>query len=184
MEKKISSAFGRTVYLLGENVYNQFVWLEQAVWDCHWHWEFGYVEIYTNQKNPNFTKDILSHSHFNNLIWKNNAYNKYIYHLNECPEFISTVLTDKEAWELSDLMKSFYALREVSEIYYKGNSHFTNNTEVNLKNKNAYKRICTIELPQIFTRIYNILSPSYEEYKSNLDYHLQKAKDDIGKMEF
>lgn len=68
MNKKISKAFGKKIYLLGINEYNTKYWLEEPKWDCGWYWGFGYIETYTNNNNPLNSKDISSHQHWEGTL--------------------------------------------------------------------------------------------------------------------
>lgn len=143
MEKTIINYNGKKGFLLGE--YNgEKLYLLEASWDCNWYWGFGYIE----------TKS--SHSHYNNFVWHEKD-GKFIYHINDIKDFKS-VLSDNEAWQLSDLMKTFYTLKATAELYHIGNSHFTK-TSVNLKNIKKEKNINKKELPKIFEAIYNLLKP-------------------------
>ena len=40
MNKRVSKAFGKKIFLLGRNKYGENVWLEEARWDCDWYWGF------------------------------------------------------------------------------------------------------------------------------------------------
>ena len=170
IKKQKSHAFGKDIYLLGKNNDNKLMWLEEATWECDWYCGFGYVEIYTNNKYPHLAKDKYYHSHFSELIgnikydselkdgkWIDKQ--KYVYHINENPNLIKTVLTDGESWELSDLMTSFYTLQETAKIFFIGNSHKTDKSKVELKDLNLYNKINKEILPKIFKRIYEILTP-------------------------
>lgn len=155
MKKKKSFAFGKTIYFLGVNDYGENVWLEEATWDCGWYWGFGYLETYTNNRNPSKSKDISSHTHFDSICFKE-VNGKYIYHINE---ILSTPLSDSESWELSDLMKRFYSLKETAAIFTNGNGHYSSENSHDSKNEEMAKYINAKELPKIFQAIYKILSP-------------------------
>ena len=168
IEKKKEHAFGKDTYLLGK-LNNEYIWLEAARFDCGWYWGFGYIEVYTNQENPSRSKDTSSHSHFKGLLGKKEYYdhekgcfrtsNEYFHHLNELPEMEESVLTDKESWELSDLMESFYTLKDAAGIFNHGDSSLTTVENPCLKNEKIEKEINEVLLPKIFERIYQILSP-------------------------
>jgi hypothetical protein len=160
-KKRKDHAFGKDVYLLGWDKYHEQIWLEAASWDCGWYWGFGYVETYTG-KNPSTSRDINSHSHFDGLVGFKTADNKYIAHLNESPEMSATVLSDRESWELCDLMSSFYTLKKAAEIFRQGNSHLTSTTNADLKSEETVKLINETLLPRIFARVYEILDPNTE----------------------
>ena len=155
--KRKSHAFGKDVYLLGRDRHGDFLWLEAASWDCDWYWGFGYVETYaTPPIDPEKSRDITSHSHYNGLTGKKKG--KYTYHLNEVLQ--ETVLTDDEAWKLADLMKSFYTLREAAEVFKRGGSNLSEagNIEV-VQDDYMRKRINEDMLPAIFEEVYKILQP-------------------------
>lgn len=165
-----TKAFGKDVYLLGKDKNGDYIWLEAASWDCDWYWGFGYIETYTNNKHPELSRDISSHSHWDSLVGKQEYYDigkqcfrlsaDYVHHLNENPNMEATVLTDKESWQLADLMKSYYTLKEAAEFYKHGNSYYTTTgIENSLINPDAVKRINEVELPLIFRRIYELLEP-------------------------
>ena len=157
VKKTKSHAFGKDVYLLGRDADGEWIWLEAAQWDCGWYWGFGYVETYQDPhgKRPEKARDISSHSHWDGLVGKHGQ--DYYHHLGDISGFES-VLTERESWELADLMKSFYRLRAVAEIYHMGNSHLTASVAVDLKNEAACKRINEVDLPKIFARVYQILT--------------------------
>ena len=123
MEKQTDFAFGKTIYLLGETPDGEKHWLEEASWDCDWYWGGGYVETYTNNNNPGKSRDISSHQHFDSLFFRQNtdghtAFTKYF----SCHPF-----TDKEVWQICELMKSFYIAREYSDMLHRGGAHYTTN---------------------------------------------------------
>lgn len=159
MEKRISQAFGKTIYLLGEDVNGEYVWLEGPSWDCDWYWGFGYIERYTNTKHPECSRDISSHTHWKGQIADFEEKGKYIAHPKENPLFKQTTLTDKESWELADLMKSFYSLKEVAGIFHTGSSHLTT-PKIDLKHPDIENLINKEILPQVFSRIAEILTPA------------------------
>ena len=155
MNKKTDFAFGKSIYFLGINEYGENMWIEEPQWDCGWYWGFGYVDTYTNNKNPSKSKNISSHSHFDGLVWKRSDEGVFIYHINEV---LKTPFADEESWELSDLMKRFYCLREAAAIFHCGNANYASRTGVDSTDKELAKRINEIELPKIFKRVIEILS--------------------------
>jgi len=168
MEKQINQAFGKKVFLLGKKKTGEFIWLEQATWDCEWYWGFGYIETYTNNQHPELSRDINSHSHWSELVGKQEYYDHekgctrtrpdYVHHLNVNPDIAETVLTEKESWELADLMQSYYTLKDTAGLYHSGNSHLTT-TGIDLKNKEQEDYINKVLMPKIFNRVYEILTP-------------------------
>lgn len=157
MNKRKSHAFGKDIYLVGKESDGTLVWLKSPEWDCGWYWGFGYMESYTNNKNPSAARDISSHSHWSGFV--GNIGGKWYHHINESPALSETVLTESESWELSDLMQSFYTLKETAEIYGRGNSHLTSAVKVDLTNESLVKQINEVDMPRIFARVIEILSP-------------------------
>lgn len=164
--KRKSHAFNKDVYLLGINEYDEPLWMEAPSWDCDWYWGFGYVETYTRPNDPTRSKDIRSHSHFNRLLWfVDEKTGKHYAHLNESPSLKKTVLTTAESWELSDLMKSFYCLKEAAEIFKRGGSHLSRSDKVDLTNHLLHSHINQVSIPQITARVLEILTPAQQEAK-------------------
>jgi hypothetical protein len=168
LAKRKSHAFGKDVYLIGINDDGELVWLEEARWDCGWYWGFGYMKTYTNNYNPSVSRNITSHSHWSGFVGQMKEYSlekkcfqdtRCAYHINESSLLKETVLTDKESWELSDLMRRFYVLKEVAEILHGGTAHLTTSGEHKTKNDEFRKWINEVELPKIFEEVYKILSP-------------------------
>lgn len=155
MNKKTTYAFGKKIYLLGADKDGVKYWLEAPSWDCGWYWGFGYVETYTNNKNPNKARDINSHQHFYSLFLNSNvcafdAFKEF---------FKETTLSKDEIWILLDYMKSFYALRETAETLGTGYSHMTERAKIEeVKNVEMTKEINEKILPAIFEKIDSLLS--------------------------
>lgn len=159
IEKKKSHAFKKDVYLLGI-LNGEQIWLEAPSWDCGWYWGFGYIETYTGT-NPATSRDITSHTHYNSLCFNsNNKEYKFIHILEDLKGLEACTLTRDEQWILSDLMKSFYTLKESAEIFYKGNSHYASSTGVDLKNEDYYNKINKELIPAITARIIELLTPN------------------------
>lgn len=157
ISKKQSRTFRKDVYLIGEDQYGDLVWLEAPSWDCGWYWGFGYMETFTS-KDPARARDIQSHQHWSGFVGFKNEKGDYVHHINESPMMKSTVLSDKESWELSDLMKQFYTLKDTAEIFHSGNAHLTS-CGIDNKNPAGEKEINEVILPRIFARIIEILTP-------------------------
>lgn len=158
MDKQKSHAFGKDCYLLGKDRNGDYIWLEAASWDCGWYWGFGYVETYTYPRRPDLSRDIQSHTHIDCLLWKQGGHG-YLHHLNQIMS--ESVLTERESWEFSDLMKSFYTLKETVEVVGRGYSHLTVSGRVDAcVDVDMVKKINEEMIPAIFERVYKLLSPS------------------------
>lgn len=150
MKKQVSRAFGKTIYLLGIDGNGTKYWLEEATFDCGWYWGLGYVETYTNNRNPKLSRDINSHEHFDT---------KFLKHYQDFDNFFEkTVLNEKETWQLLELMKSAYIMREYSDTLHRGGAHLTQNPCKDIiQNLDEYTRINTKVIPAIMNQVYKLL---------------------------
>lgn len=159
MNKKVTRAFGKNIYLLGKDADGTLYWLEEAKWDCEWYWGFGYVETYTNNKYPERAKDISSHQHFDVLFFHRFELSYTIFK----KFFVETPLSEEEIWELLEMMRSYYTAREYSDMIYRGGFLYTTNPcEQIIQNSVEYERINHTVLPAIFEEVYRLLTPSVE----------------------
>lgn len=153
IEKVVKHAFGNDVYLLGIDKEGIAYWLEQPAWECDWYWGCGYVETYTNNMNPDKSKDILSHEHFDSKFLDKNMFD-YWHEF-----FAESTLNDKEIWELWDYMKSIYTLKETAELVGIGFSFKTNRAKCDeVKDTELCKRINEQMLPALFERVKQLLT--------------------------
>lgn len=155
MKKDVREAFGKEVYLLGSDKNGINYWLEEPKWDCGWYWGCGYVETYTNNKNPEKARDVESHQHFDGLFLngKQNGYDTYKTFFKEM------TVNDKELWTLIEVMKTIYILKETAEVIGRGGSHYTTNPCKDIIiNQEEVKRINEIVLPALFNEVKKILT--------------------------
>ena len=166
LRKRTSQAFGEKIYLLGETQDGRLLWLPEPSWDCDWYWGFGYVESYTNNKNPRNAKDLESHQHIKGLIGmhmgKDNA---YCWNLYNSKILKNTTFTEDEGWDLTELFTRFYLLKEAAEYYSTGYAGVSNIEGFERKNKRKAKSINEKEIPEITERIIRILSPKHSKSK-------------------
>ena len=155
MEKKVVKVFGKEHYLLGADADGIKYYLQKESWDCNWYWGLGYVETFTNNMNPERSKDISSHQHFDGLFLKNTRMNGF----DAFKEFFAeTPLTNSEIWELVDLMQTAYTLRKSAELFGRGYSHYTERAEVAVvKNTEYAGRINHVMIPEVMNRVRAIL---------------------------
>jgi len=169
LAKKQSKAFGKDVYLLGEDQDGTKYWLEAPHFDCGWYWGFGYVETYTNNRQPDLAKDIASHQHIDGLLGQQYTYNfekqchvvgNYIHNLYDNPLFAKTTFTKKEGWELSELFQQFYLLRKMADFAHKEKPgcNITNSPVDHGDMKDWYNKINNEMIPRITAAILEILS--------------------------
>ena len=159
MKKTKKHAFGKDVYLLGKDKHGIYYWLESPKWDCGWYWGFGYIETYTNNKQPQLAKDINSHEHANNFM------SEFFTEWNGSdPKLTETTFSKSEGWELCELFKRFYILRETADMYHRSSAHVSKSILESIsKNKSLdnvlAENINKIYIPKITNRIMEILQP-------------------------
>lgn len=151
-------------YFLGINSYNEFVYLQKPSFDCDWYWGFGYIQTYKYKTS----RDFEGHSHWDSeIVGKTEQYDsekqawvlsEHKHHLRDNKNWLQFTITEKESWELADLMQSYYTLKKVAEIYHTGISGLTSG-KLSLKDSKQEHEINTVTLPAIFQRIDEILSP-------------------------
>lgn len=154
MLKEKIHVLGKDAYLLGEDDYGTKYYIVEFTWDCDWYWSGGYVQTYTNNRNPEKSKDIESHLHFDNLFFERDecGFDKFTRF------FKSTPFTSDEIWDICELMKSFYICREYSDMLHRGGANYANNPVANtIKNETEYERINTEVIPAIAKELYKIL---------------------------
>lgn len=155
MKKRKTHAFGKDIYLLGKDKEGILYWLGEARWDCDWYWGLGYVETYTNNKNPSISRDINTHQHFDRLFLNGPScsfdnFKNY---------FIETPFNDSEIWKIMEIMKTLYTLREYSDTLNRGGSHYTSNPCKDIiKNDDEYNRINKVVIPALNKELYKILN--------------------------
>lgn len=171
IDKQKSHAFGKDIYLLGEDETGTRYWLEAPKWDCGWYWGFGYVETYTNNNNPSISRDISSHQHINSSFmgqmekydFEKSAFVKgeYVHNIYDAPLLDKTTFSESEGWKLSELFKQFYLLREMADFTHKDKPgcHVTESPVDHGNMSKLNKHINEEMIPLITAKIIEILSP-------------------------
>lgn len=132
---------------------NENIYLSPPSWDCGWYWGFGYLV----NKNCHYHVDSLTRNENVDL------YDAFKKHFGK-----SLIVRDSQLWTLVELFKTFYILKETTEVLGRGGWHYTTNpVKEIITNKEETKRINEIVLPAIFDAIYQILIPSLENDKIN-----------------
>lgn len=152
-QKKVSTLRGQNLYLIGKYKDGETIWLREASFDCGWYWGFGYLH----------TKG--SHTHYDSAII--GRHNGAMCHVIGDHADIKTHLTDKEQWTLTELMQSFYTLKQAAEVFGRGGSNYSTiqGSEIQkiIKNADFVKHINEVQLPAIFAEVYKLLSPEAGE---------------------
>lgn len=156
MKKYKMHKFGKDCYLLGQGHDGRKYFLEEATFACGWYWGGGYVETFTNNRNPLNAKDIWSHQHFDDLFFNKRGGGTYFDRFNDF--FYKTPFTHKEIWKICELMKSFYIARHYSDMLYTHGAHITTNpAKEAIGSEDEYKRINEVMIPAIMKELYDIL---------------------------
>ena len=159
MKKQTDRAFGKNIYLLGKSTEGRKLWLEAPSWDCGWYWGFGYVETYTNNRAPSKSRDIQSHEHIDGFIGeKMKKSGEYCHNIYDSKKFAKTTFNENEGWELSELFKRFYTLRETANIFHNGAG--ISSSTVNTTSKELANEINEKYIPAVTARILEILTPN------------------------
>jgi hypothetical protein len=161
MKKQVARAFGKKIYLLGRDKDGYNVYLEAPSWDCGWYWSFGYIKRCTCGSSPGTTLDICSHTHWDSsIVGRLDGQSDYVHHVNGNNNFVSTVLNDRESWQLSELMSGYYILETAAEFFHHGGANITNISAISdrLVDHDLEDRINKVLLPVIFAEIDKLLS--------------------------
>lgn len=156
MKKSKKYAFGKDIYLLGVDKEGTKYWLESPSWDCNWYWGFGYVETYTNNNSPEKSRDIDSHTHIGGYTDRKKM--NYV----EGNDLMETTFNSEERKELKLLFEKFYLLKEKAEKY---RYTYKKGAEVYQEEEKQWKEINSVEIPIVFNRIIEILTPENETPK-------------------
>ena len=124
---------------IGMSKNNDVVYLTPPSWDCDWYWGWGYIG------SPRFD------TYLDCIDKNNNLHDAIKEYLTDIP------LSDKDLWTFSELVVTFYALREVADIHNRGSSHLSiNPLEDLLKDKDRCNHINQVLLPSIFAEAYKL----------------------------
>lgn len=158
LKKKTVKVFGHKYYLLGISKEDELnVYMQEPEWQCGWYWGGLYLTCFTNNRQPERSKDICEHFHFDSTFMRGpdcakDKFKKF---------FKETTLTDDEIWELCDYMKTFYTLKSVAELFKHGYSWQTERAKIDeLQNQEQEDLVNKVWLPEVFKRIEKLLAPA------------------------
>lgn len=157
MNKKQIRVFGHNYYLLGIYKDGKKYYIQEPTWDCGWYWGGIYINSFTNNSQPERSKDIDLHTHFDSMFF--NYKGKTSWEIME-QDFIDLVLDHDEIWKVLELCKSFYLLKAAAGFYHCGGSNFTGSLvdELDLKSNEMYKTIVKAQIPTILNKLKEILT--------------------------
>lgn len=153
MKKETSDNLGKR-FLLGTKD-NKKYYLVAPSWDCGWYWGAGYVQTYNRSK-----RDIDMHTHFDSLFFNKNknGYDAFL-------DFFDDVTLNKnEVWQLVEMMKTIYVLKETADVLGRGGSHYTSNPCKDIIiNAEEVTGINKVVLPKLFEEVEELLTIEKEE---------------------
>lgn len=164
-------AFGKDIYLLGKDESGINYWLESPHWDCSWYWGFGFVETYTNNRTPSKARDIESHQHIDSSFMGQHYYydhekqcfrkGTYINNIYDSPLLVTTTFNEGTGWQLSELFRQFYLLKDMAAFCYKDRPgcHITISPVDHGSLKEWYDKINKKLIPDITAEVLRLLSP-------------------------
>lgn len=165
MNKKQIRVFGHNYYLLGTYKDGKKYYIQEPTWDCGWYWGGIYINSFTNNNQPERSRDIDLHTHFDSMFF--NYKGKTSWEILE-QDFTDLVLDRDEIWKVLELCKSFYILKEAASLYHCGGSNFTGSMtdELELKSNDIYKVIVKVHIPTILNKLKELLTGE----KPEVDY--------------
>lgn len=127
---------------LGTSHDNGRIYLTPPSWDCDWYWGWGYIG------NTHI------HYHLSSMFEKKDMYTGIKEH------FKTFVITDNgDLWKFCELVRTFYHLRETSDVLTRGGSHYTTNPcQELIKDADYAKHINTVLIPAIFAETYKLFA--------------------------
>ena len=142
---------------LGRTVEGERIYLTPPSWDCGWYWGWGYIG----------NKDC--HYHLSSLFKDKDMHTGIKEH------FKTFVITnDKDLWTFCELVRTFYHLRETSDVLTRGGSHYTNNPcQELIKDAEYAKHINTVLIPAIFAETYNLFTKAVNPTGAKEVFHIQ-----------
>ena len=157
--KRVITWHGKKYYYLGV-MDGEPAYLQEATFDCGWYWGIGYVETFTNERQPERSRDISMHTHFDYLM--DSQRNQFGGTMNWWDAFKNvfrtTLLKDSEIWTVVEIMKSLYTARKYSDMIHRGGSNYTSNPVAEtINNDTEYKRINEKVIPALLDALYKIL---------------------------
>lgn len=118
--------------LLGKTEEGNRVYMREAEYSCGWYFSFGNLAIFEGGATEPHTL-----THWNSYF----TGSSHVQPSDIKDKLVETPFEDEVLWMLCDWMKTFYALKEVSGIYSRGNSHITQRTHGELKDEDKKHQI-------------------------------------------
>lgn len=164
MKKHVIYWNGNYYYFLFSDENGRKYYLNHPSWDCGWYWGFGYITSFTNNRNPERSKDIASHQHFDTIFdkpyWLTAKNDITIY-----PVLNPGNRMGEDRWQLHELFSQFYVLRQMAGFAGKKPTPGMHITTSTVKHGNLDELAAHINqnmIPVIMQKIISMLTPEGE----------------------
>lgn len=147
-----TTIWDKNVYFGKRKTDNKNIWLSKPEWNCDWYWGFGYLE---NQHE---------HYHLDGYEQPPNEWGvKRNINMHDAlkEDYVLAPKIHKNLWLFCELSLTIYSFRTIAEVYCRGGSNYTTSKDIKpiVQNLSEWKRINTVILPQLFDKLYTIISP-------------------------
>ena len=157
---------GNYYYFLFNDEQGIKYYLNHPSWDCGWYWGFGYITTFSNNRNPEKSKDIGSHQHFGTLFGHN-----HLHWMTDENIIIYPVLNPgnrmgDDRWQMHELFAQFYHLRKMAEFSAKKpipGMHLTTSSVNHGNMDQLAAHINQNMIPAVMHKIISMLTPEGEE---------------------
>lgn len=159
LKKKLSS--DGTKLLLGVDKDGTQYWLKKHKWECGWYWSFGHIHYGG------------SFSHFDSLFGKDekgnacNLYDGFKARITESPLYQpgESEIDHKLLWQLCDLFKTAYTLKDAAEILGRGGSNYTSESVLRevIQDETYTKHLNDAVIPNVLSMAEFFLEPEKEK---------------------
>ena len=127
---------------LGTSHDNGRIYLTPPSWESDWYWGWGYI-------GNNHV-----HYHLDSLFKDTNMHYGIKAHFKSF-----TAVEPKDLWTFCELVRTFYYLKETSDVLTRGGSNYTTNPcQELIKDADYAKHINTVLIPAIFAETYKLFA--------------------------
>ena len=158
MNKKTFEWHGKKHYFLGNDSDGIGMYYVESKFDCDWYWGIGYIQQFSNNRNPQRSADIITHTHWDYLFQMEEERHgrRHVDAFNAI--FHDSPFTNDEKWKIMELMNALYTARKYSDMLHIGGGNYTlNPCKDVIKNEEEYKRINEVVIPAMLNALYAIL---------------------------
>lgn len=136
----------------GKRTYDDVsIYLSAPSWDCEWYWSYGYL----GNQNEHYHLD-----DYETPYWLREKQNRNMYDALK-NDYILAPKIYENLWLFCEFTETIYSFKTIAEVYKRGGSHYTHSKDEQKITQDlvAYERINNIILPQLFDKLYTIITP-------------------------